>query len=228
VYVDVWGNSSFAISNSTFEGTGLAIYPSYQGRTNATILVTDCTFTGDGAFLWVQDQMYYWNGEQSFLPGSRIQGNRFKGEGTKLVCQRHLMDWILVDNELDDGTDFYVSYDLTFKWPEGHSPGDYYYKLQVDEGIIEISSQVLGHDWEQWEPIFAVGTVEPISVVDPEPILILILGDYNMVGFSTVRWVMGFSHIDPTETASLMGVPQWESIDVLLRSHYGEDWNRGN
>ncbi|NOQ53736.1 MAG: hypothetical protein GQ558_03920 [Thermoplasmata archaeon] len=224
LYASVRGHTTLDISNSTFVGSGLILYPDYMGGSNATVFVSYCVFEGDGAYLWVQDQMYSWTGIPSFLPGSRIQRNRLVGEGAKLVCQRQLMDWILDDNTLKEGAAFYVMYELNFRWAEdANRSGNYYSHLLVDVEIIEISEEVLGHEWERWDSIFVEGTLDPPTVVDPEPVPFIIKGEYYISGFSSMRWTMGFQEIDPTDVAIVVDIPEWEDIIDLIQSQYGND-----
>jgi len=215
-----------------FSSGGLSLYSIVYSRrdleVNASVLVSNCTFQGEGAYLSVQDYSYSWFEKASFQPDSRIRGNRFSGEGTRLICHRHLIDWILEDNILEDGSTFYALYELNFRWPEHVSSRDLNYEIFVDPAIIGVSEDVLGREWERWDPIFVEGSTDPISIVDPEPVPIAIKGDYSSVGLSSGWWTMGFSSLDPTDASVVIEVPEWERVSDLISSHYGDAWNQGS
>ena len=228
--VNVGRNGTFEMTNSTFRGGGLGLYSSVYTKphldVNATVLVSDCEFLGEGSYIDVRDYAYSWIEKASFLPDSRIRRNVFSGE-SRLICHRHLMDWMFEDNVFGDGSSFYAMYEVGFKWPENVSSSDHHIVYRLDEDVQRVSEEVLGREWDLWDPIYVKGTLDPISVVDPEPVPIVIMGDYYSVGHSSSRWVMGFSHLDPTEFGVVLEIPEWESVADLIWSHYGEAWNQG-
>ncbi|MCK5414152.1 MAG: hypothetical protein KAJ35_02090, partial [Thermoplasmata archaeon] len=228
--VDVGRNGTFELTNSTFHGGGLVLYSIvYTKRhldVNASVLVSDCEFLGEGSHINVRDYAYSWIGKASFRPDSRIRDNVFSGE-SRLICHRHLMDWMFEDNTFEDGSSFYAMYEVGFIWPENVSSSDHLIEFRLDEDVQRVSEELMGREWEPWDPIYVKGTLDPISVVDPEPVPIVIKGDYYSVGHSSGRWVMGFSHLDPTEVGVVLEIPQWESVADLIWSHFGDAWNQG-
>ena len=228
--VGVGRNGTFELTNSTFHGGGLGLYSSvYTKRhldVNASVLVSDCEFLGEDSHINVRDHSYSWIGKASFRPDSRIRDNVFSGE-SRLICHRHLIDWLFEDNVFGDGSSFYAIYELSFNWPENVSSSDHVIEYRLDEDVQRVSEELLGSEWERWDPIYAKGTLDPLTVVDPEPVPIVIMGTYYSVGHSSMRWVMGFSYVDPTEVGAILEIPQWESIADLIWSHFGDAWNQG-
>jgi hypothetical protein len=229
--ISVGRNGTLQLTNSSFKGAGLFLFSSVYSKphlaVNATVIVADCVFEGGGTLLSVHDYSNSWIGDCSFVPQSRIHRNRFSGEDAWLTCHRHLLDWILEDNVVEEGCSIYAMYELGWRWPEGKSSSDYRVEYSLDEEIIRLSEEILGRERDRWDPIYAEGTLDPLAIEDPEPVPVVIKEEYYS-SHSTALWVIGFSYIDPMVSNAILEIPEWENAYDLVKEYLEGPEDKGS
>jgi len=210
-------NATLSLTNSTFDGIIASVHADFWSRTDVTARITGCDFTGSDAGLWMHDYYYNESMDIDFTEDSIVEGNSFSGEGCDLVCQFHLIDRMIGSTILTNGARFYAMYDLNtlvVDKPEGS--GYIQRDFVLDDEMLSLAEELLDEEWDSWQHIFVEGDTVSMTVVDPDPITMMMKDEYYLPNHNRAWWVIGFGKVDPTLPLIEVPAPHWEAIGPLI------------